>query len=62
MHVELEAWEQNSKLRPKAGLHEEFPQRGRAAERPIPFVEAAEGRHRYGGWLSAEFGALLPSI
>ena len=38
MHIELDAWEQNSQLRPKASLHKGFPQRGRAAERPAPFV------------------------
>jgi hypothetical protein len=38
LFVELDALEQNSILRPKAGLCEGFPQRGRAAERPAPFV------------------------
>ena len=38
MHIELDAWEQNSKLSPKATLHEVDPQRGRP--KAASFVEA----------------------
>ena len=38
MHIESDAWEQISTLRPEASLHKGFPQRGRAAEQPAPFV------------------------
>ena len=37
MHIEVDAWEHNSQLRPKASLHKGVPQRGRAVERPATF-------------------------
>ena len=51
MHIELDAWEQNSNLRPKASLHKGCPQRGRP--KAASFLEAG---------FRSEFGVLLPSI
>ena len=65
MLIELDAWQQNSKFRPKASLLEGFPQRGRAAARPAPF-EVCGGRPKAASFMEAgfrlEFGVLLPDI
>jgi hypothetical protein len=58
---DLDALEQNSKLRPKASLHKRgglrrLPQKGRASPRPAPFVGilmAAGFRPEFGVWLQS---------